>query len=88
MHGQLLDILESPSERYNYKRKLTLHYATIVERTFDIFEYYPTQIMNTQLTTVQIVHKLKQSQVVDLRNEIILFAGASNLEEEPVNLAN
>src|SRR5437868_7513774 len=43
--GKLLDELLTPNEQLTYKKKMTLHYATIVERTFDLFEYCPEQLL-------------------------------------------
>jgi hypothetical protein len=84
--GKLLDELSTSSERFQYKKKLTAHYATIAERTFNIFEPCSTQIMKTSLITVQVIRKMKQSQVLELRNEMFIFAGAQNLKEELVTL--
>jgi hypothetical protein len=86
--GKLLDELLTPNERLTYKKKMTLHYATIVERTFDLFEYCPEQLLRTQILNVQAIRKMKQVDILELRNKMILFAGAENLEEEPVNLDN
>jgi hypothetical protein len=82
--GQLLDHLSTPSERLRYKRKMTLHYATIVEKTFDIFEFFPEQILRTKKLNVQIIRKITRPQIRELRNKLLIFAGAANLEEEPV----
>jgi hypothetical protein len=86
--GKLLDDLSTPNERLVYKKKMTLHYATIVERTFDLFEYCPDQLLRTQILNVQAIRKMKQVNILELRNKMILFAGAENLEEEPVSLDN
>ena len=52
--GQLLDQLSTPSERLKYKYKMSLHYATIVEKTYDIFEFFPEQILRTKRLDVQV----------------------------------
>ena len=82
--GQLLDQLSTPGERLKYKRKMTLHYATIVEKTFDIFEFCPIQILRTKKLNVQIIRRISRPQIKRLREELLIFAGAANLEEEPV----
>src|SRR5436305_9590240 len=66
--GKLLDDLTTPNERLAYKKKMTLHYATIAERTFDLFEYCPDQLLRTQILTVQIIRKIKQVDILELRN--------------------
>jgi hypothetical protein len=76
--GQLLDQLSTPSERLKYKQKMTLHYATIVEKTFDIFEFFPEQILRTKKLDVQIIRKITRPQIRKLRDELLIFAGAAN----------
>ena len=86
--GFLLDQLPTATKRLKYKHQMSVHYATMVERTFDIFEICPEQIMKTQIITVQIIRKLKQEKIKELRDEILFFAGSQNLEEEPVTLSD
>ena len=43
--GELLADIISTKEHSRYKQKLTLHYATIAEYTYNIFEFCPNQIM-------------------------------------------
>lgn len=76
--GQLLDQLPTPSERLKYKHKMTLHYATIVEKTFDIFEFFPEQILRTKKLDVQVIRKITRPQIRRLRNNLLIFAGAAN----------
>lgn len=76
--GQLLDQLSTPSERLKYKHKMSLHYATIVEKTFDIFEFFPEQILRTKQLDVQTIRKITRPQIRRLRNELLIFAGAAN----------
>jgi hypothetical protein len=76
--GQLLDQVSTPSERLRYKHKMTSHYATIVEKTFDIFEFSPEQILRAKKLDVQIIRKITRPQIRKLRNELLIFAGAAN----------
>ena len=76
--GQLLDQLSTPSERLKYKHKMSLHYATIVEKTFDIFEFFPEQILRTKKLDVQVIRKITRPQIRRLRNNLFIFAGAAN----------
>lgn len=76
--GQLLDQLATPSERLRYKHKMSLHYATIAEKTFDIFEFFPEQILKTKKLDVQVIRKITRPQIMKLRNELFIFAGAAN----------
>ncbi|EXX65407.1 hypothetical protein GLOIN_2v1884596 [Rhizophagus irregularis DAOM 181602=DAOM 197198] len=76
--GQLLDQLPTPSERLKYKHKMSLHYATIVEKTFDIFEFFPEQILRTKKLDVQVIRKITRPQIRKLRNNLLIFAGAAN----------
>jgi hypothetical protein len=76
--GQLLDQLPTPSERLKYKHKMSLHYATIVEKTFDIFEFFPEQILRTKKLDVQVIRKITRPQIRRLRNNLLIFAGAAN----------
>src|SRR3990170_289051 len=71
--GQLLDQLPTPSERLKYKHKMTLHYATIVEKTFDIFEVSPKQILRTKKLDVQVIRKITRPQISKLRNNLLIF---------------
>ena len=75
---QLLDQLSTPSERLKYKHKMSLHYATIVEKTFDIFEFFPEQILRTKKLDVQVIRKITRPQIRRLRNNLLIFAGAAN----------
>jgi hypothetical protein len=79
-------IIGSNSKRLRYKRKMTSHYAIMAEKTYDLFELYPELIMKTQILNVQAIHTLKRPQIEEIRNEMMIFAGAANLEEESVNL--
>ncbi|CAB5217570.1 unnamed protein product [Rhizophagus irregularis] len=76
--GQLLDQLPTSSERLKYKHKMSLHYATIVEKTFDIFEFFPEQILRTKKLDVQVIRKITRPQIRRLRNNLLIFAGAAN----------
>jgi hypothetical protein len=42
--------------------------------------------MQTQVLDVQIIRKLKRSQMEELKNKMIIFAEVTNLVEEPVIL--
>ena len=50
---QLLNNLESSTQRFYYKRKLTVHYAVMAEYTFDIFEINPLYLHHVISLTVQ-----------------------------------
>src|SRR5688572_24733207 len=76
--GQLLDQLSTPSERLRYKHKMTLHYATIAEKTFDIFEFFPEQILRTRKLDVQVIRRITRPQIRRLRNNLLIFAEAAN----------
>ncbi|GET53748.1 hypothetical protein GLOIN_2v1884596 [Rhizophagus irregularis DAOM 181602=DAOM 197198] len=76
--GQLLDQLPTPSKRLKYKHKMSLHYATIIEKTFDIFEFFPEQILRTKKLDVQVIRKITRPQIRKLRNNLLIFAGAAN----------
>jgi len=76
--GQLLDQLSTPSERLKYKHKMSLHYATIVEKTYDIFEFFPEQILRTKKLDVQVIRKITRPQIRRLRNNLLIFAGVAN----------
>jgi hypothetical protein len=78
--GQLLDSLETSTQRFIYKRKLTVHYAVMAEHTFDIFENNPSYLHHVTSLTVQKVKKFTKSQVMLLRETI------SNHMDEHFNL--
>ena len=81
--GKLLADIGSTTKRFLMKRKLTKHYQTIAENTFDLFEYRPSQILRTKIITVQGIRAMKRSEILELRESILdIFAGAQNLEEE------
>ena len=81
--GKILASIESTTDRFLMKKKLTKHYQTMAENTYDLFEYNPSQILQTRLITVQAIRAMKRSKILELR-ELTLetFAGAQNLEEE------
>ena len=88
--GKLLVTIDSTVEQIRLKRKLTKHYVTMAEFTFDIFEHNPDQIMRVQVLNVQDIRKLKRSQVLLLRDEsfrtdLLVFDGAQNLGGEIAN---
>ncbi|CAG8735936.1 4635_t:CDS:2 [Rhizophagus irregularis] len=66
------------NERLKYKHKMSLHYATIVEKTFDIFEFFPEQILRMMKLDVQVIRKIIRPQIRRLRNNLLIFAGAAN----------
>ena len=76
--GKLLSNVESSQ----LKQRLSKHYATIAEYTFDLFEFYPEQILKTKWISVQDIRKLKRSTLLDLRNELVIFVGTQNLGEK------
>lgn len=45
---KLLDQLPTPTERLSYKQKLTPHYATMAEKTYDILEFFSEHIANEE----------------------------------------
>jgi hypothetical protein len=53
--GRLLSEIESTTERFVMKRKLTKHYQTMVDNTFDLFEFRPSQILQTKVISVQAI---------------------------------
>jgi hypothetical protein len=65
------------------KRKLTKHYQTMVDNTFDLFEFRPSQILRTKVISVQAIRAMKRSEILELRElTLMTFAGAQNLGEE------
>ena len=81
--GKILAEIESTSEKFRMKRKLTKHYSTMTEYTFDLFEPNPSQIMRTKYLNVQDVRKMKRQEILVLRSYLNQdFAGAQNLGEE------
>lgn len=81
--GKILAGVESTTQRFLFKRKLTKHYQTMVENTFDLFEYNPSQIMRTKFLSVQDLRKMKRVEVLYLRDCLLdPFAGAQSLAEE------
>ncbi|GET50767.1 hypothetical protein RhiirA5_361955 [Rhizophagus irregularis] len=57
---------------------MSLHYATIVKKTFDIFEFFPKQILRTKKLNIQVIRKITRLQIRRLRNYLLIFAGAAN----------
>lgn len=81
--GKILAEIESTSERFRMKRKLTKHYSTMTEYTFDLFEPNPSQIMRTKYLNVQDIRKMKRQEILVFRSYLNQdFAGAQNLGEE------
>jgi hypothetical protein len=55
----------------------------MVDNTFDLFEFRPSQILQTKVISVQAIRAMKRSEILELRELILVtFAGAQNLEEE------
>ncbi len=86
--GLLLNEENSVSVKFRYKRKLTKHYQTIAEYTYDIFEPNPSHLLYTTTLNVQDIRKIKRNEILYLRNIVqdqkfkSIFDGAQNLEEE------
>ena len=81
--GKLLSDLDTSTLQHRYKRKLTSHYVTMVDYTFDLFEYLPAHIYITKLLTVQTIRRMKRSDILGIRNKIVdHLAEASNLGGE------
>ncbi|GES80683.1 hypothetical protein GLOIN_2v1884596 [Rhizophagus clarus] len=81
--GKILAEIESTSERFRIKRRLTKHYSTMTEYTFDLFEPNPSQILRTKYLNVQDIRKMKRQEILVLRSYLNQdFAGAQNLGEE------
>ena len=59
--GRLLASLETIGEMFRYKQKVSKHYATMAEYTYDLFELQPKQIMRVRFLSVQRIKKLKRS---------------------------
>ncbi|CAB4414669.1 unnamed protein product [Rhizophagus irregularis] len=77
--GKLLAEEESYSKRFLLKKSLTKHYQTMVENTYDIFEYNSFQILRTKYLNVQDIRRMKRTEVLYLRDCLIeSFAGAQN----------
>ncbi|GBB84308.1 hypothetical protein RclHR1_10920003 [Rhizophagus clarus] len=65
------------------KRRLTKHYLTMTEYTFDLFEPNPSQILRTKYLNIQDIRKMKRQEILVLRSYLNEdFAGAQNLGEE------
>jgi hypothetical protein len=69
--GKLLNELETTTKRFQYKRKLSNHYARMSENVFDIFEHKPTKILVTSTLTVQTIRKISRPQILQLREFLI-----------------
>ncbi|GBC00094.1 hypothetical protein RclHR1_37430002 [Rhizophagus clarus] len=81
--GKILTEIESTSERFRMKRRLTKHYLTMTEYTFNLFEPNPSQILRTKYLNVQDIRKMKRQEILVLRSYLNKdFAGAQNLGEE------
>jgi hypothetical protein len=86
--GLLLNEENSTSEKFRYKRKISKHYHTIAEYTYDIFELNPSHLLYTTTMNVQEIKKMKRREILCLRNVVqeqkfrFIFDGAQNLEEE------
>ncbi|PKC58354.1 hypothetical protein RhiirA1_471101 [Rhizophagus irregularis] len=75
---QLLDQLSTSSEQLRYKHKMSLHYATIIKKTFNIFEFFSEQILRMKKLDIQTIRKITRSQIRRLRNNLLIFAEAAN----------
>jgi hypothetical protein len=81
--GKLINDIETSTLQYRYKQKLTSHYVTMIDYTFDLFEYLPAHIYITKFLTVQTIRRMKRSAILEVRNKIVdHLAGAPNLEGE------
>jgi hypothetical protein len=81
--GKIFAGVESSTQRFLLKRNLTKHYQTMVENTFDLFEFNPSQILRTKYLNVQDLRKMKCAEILYLRDCLLdPFAGAQSLEEE------
>ncbi|GET04159.1 hypothetical protein GLOIN_2v1884596 [Rhizophagus clarus] len=81
--GKILVEIETTSERFRMKRKLTKHYLTMTEYTFDLFEPNPSQILRTKYLNVQDIKKMKRQEILVLRSYLNKdFAGVQNLGEK------
>jgi hypothetical protein len=81
--GKLLSEIETSAEQFQYKRRMTPHYVTITDRTYDLFEYLPAHIYVTKFLTIQQVRLIKRPDLTTLRNKLLdHIAGAQNLEGE------
>ena len=76
--GKILCSVES----LQLKQRISKHYVTIAEYTFDLFEGCPEQILRTKWISIQDIRRLKRSILLDLRNELIIFVGTQSLGEE------
>jgi hypothetical protein len=77
--GKLLSSQPTTTKRFQYKRKLTTHYAVMAEYTYDIFEFNVIKVFSMTTLSVQQIKKLKRSQVLHLRKivgNINIFDGA------------
>ena len=80
---KFINDLDTPTLQHRYKRKLISHYVTMVDYTFDLFEYLPAHIYITKLLTVQTIRRMKRSDILGVRNKIVdHLAGAPNLGGE------
>ena len=77
--GRLLNSISDRWTRVNYCRMLTIHYRTIAENAFDIFEGCPDQIQRTQVIDAQRLRRLPRQTVKTLRGIVLAaLAGARN----------
>ena len=77
---------ESLTQRSYYAQKLSLHYRTVVVRTYYIFEPFGVaQIMRTRRTSLTMIRQLKSKEFRNLVEEsLCIFNGVENLEESTV----
>jgi hypothetical protein len=68
--GKILNEFETSTQKFLFKRKLTVHYAVMAEYTYDIFELNPIVIMHMANFTVQRIKKLSRTQVLSLRDAV------------------
>ena len=64
----------------DYKKEITTHYEVMCRNTYDLFEEYPEQMLQTKLITVQKIKALKKGEILNFRRKILeLFVGTQIL---------
>ena len=80
--GRLLEIeAESDNQREHFARQLTIHYRTVIRRTYYLFEAFGVkQIMRTTSTTLTAIRTISSAEYEDLlQKSLNIFNGVENL---------
>src|SRR3954447_5920115 len=65
---KVLNETEGPRQEYQLKRELTLHYITMAENAYILFEVDPIQILCTTKLDIKDVQQTRKKNIVDIAN--------------------